>query len=146
MRPPFEIDRDACPAILPFEFRNLGNLPLLRARRIARKDPNQAVPNLNWISRDFERRHRPAKQFVRDLNDAAVFVVRPAVIGADEIAAVNIAARISALSAPGEVLVSRTVADLARTSAGVTFEDRGEHALKGVGEPVRVFGVRASET
>jgi class 3 adenylate cyclase len=56
--------------------------------------------------------------------------------------AVNIAARISGLSAPGEVLVSRTVADLARTSAGVTFEDRGEQSLKGVGEPVRVFAVR----
>ena len=55
--------------------------------------------------------------------------------------AVNIAARISALAQPGEVLVSRTVADLARTSAGVTFEDRGEHALKGIAEPVRVFAV-----
>ena len=57
--------------------------------------------------------------------------------------AVIIAARISALSAPGEVLVSRTVADLARTSAGVTFDDRGEHALKGIGEPQRVYAVRA---
>jgi adenylate cyclase len=56
--------------------------------------------------------------------------------------AVNIASRISALSAPGEVLVSRTVADLARTSAGVTFEDRGEHALKGVEEPQHVYAVR----
>jgi class 3 adenylate cyclase len=59
--------------------------------------------------------------------------------------AVNIAARISALAAPGEVLVSRTVADLARTSAGVTFEDRGEHTLKGIAEPQRVYAVRASE-
>jgi class 3 adenylate cyclase len=56
--------------------------------------------------------------------------------------AVNIAARISALAPPGEVFVSRTVADLARTSAGVTFEDRGEHALKGIAEPQRVFAVR----
>jgi class 3 adenylate cyclase/pimeloyl-ACP methyl ester carboxylesterase len=56
--------------------------------------------------------------------------------------AVNIASRISALSAPGEVLVSRTVADLARTSAGVTFEDRGAHALKGVADPQRVYAVR----
>ncbi|MDP9237595.1 MAG: adenylate/guanylate cyclase domain-containing protein [Chloroflexota bacterium] len=56
--------------------------------------------------------------------------------------AVNIASRISALSAPGEVLVSRTVADLARTSAGVVFEDRGEHALKGVGDAVRVYAVK----
>jgi class 3 adenylate cyclase len=55
--------------------------------------------------------------------------------------AVNIAARISGLSAPDEVLVSATVRDLARTSAGVTFEDRGEHALKGVDEPQRVYVV-----
>ncbi len=58
--------------------------------------------------------------------------------------AVNIAARISGLSAPGEVLVSDTVRGLARTSAGVTFEDRGEQSLKGVGEPVRVWAVSPS--
>ncbi len=55
--------------------------------------------------------------------------------------AVNIAARISGLSAPGEVLVSDVVRTLARTSAGVRFEDQGEQALKGVGEPVRVWAV-----
>jgi class 3 adenylate cyclase len=59
--------------------------------------------------------------------------------------AVNIAARISGLSAPGEVLVSQTVRDLARTSAGVSFEDRGEQALKGVSESVRVWRVVSSE-
>jgi class 3 adenylate cyclase len=57
--------------------------------------------------------------------------------------AVNIASRISGLSAPGEVLVSETVRSLARTSAGVGFEERGEQALKGVGEPVRVWAVVA---
>jgi class 3 adenylate cyclase len=56
---------------------------------------------------------------------------------------VNVAARVSALSEPGEVLVSHTVRDLARTSAGVTFEDRGEHDLKGVSDPVRVFAVKS---
>jgi adenylate cyclase len=55
--------------------------------------------------------------------------------------AVNIAARIAAASPPGEVLVSDTVRSLARTSAGVRFEDRGEQSLKGVGEPVRVWAV-----
>jgi class 3 adenylate cyclase len=55
--------------------------------------------------------------------------------------AVNIAARISGLAAPGEVLVSDIVRGLARTSAGVAFEDRGEQALKGVSEPVRVWAV-----
>ncbi len=59
--------------------------------------------------------------------------------------AVNIAARISGLSAPGEVLVSDTVRSLGRTSAGVSFEDRGEQSLKGVGEPVRVWVVQGGE-
>jgi len=59
--------------------------------------------------------------------------------------AVNIASRIAGLSAAGEVLVSETVRSLARTSAGVRFEDRGEQALKGVGEKVRVWAVRGGE-
>ena len=57
--------------------------------------------------------------------------------------AVNIASRICGLSEPGEMLVSQTVRDLARTSAGATFEDRGEHALKGIDDPVRLYAVRA---
>ncbi len=56
--------------------------------------------------------------------------------------AVNIAARISAASAPGELLVSDTVRSLARTSAAVTFEDRGEHQLKGIAEAVHVWAVQ----
>ena len=56
--------------------------------------------------------------------------------------AVNIAARIATASAPGEVLVSDTVRGLARTSAGVTFDDRGEHELKGVADPQRLFAVK----
>jgi len=56
--------------------------------------------------------------------------------------AVNIAARIAEAAAPGEVLVSDIVRGLARTSAGVAFDDRGEHSLKGVGEPQRLFAVR----
>jgi adenylate cyclase len=55
---------------------------------------------------------------------------------------VNIASRIAGLSDPNEILVSDTVRGLARTSAGVTFEDCGERALKGIAEPVRVFAVR----
>jgi Adenylate cyclase, family 3 (some proteins contain HAMP domain) len=59
--------------------------------------------------------------------------------------AVNIAARISSLCEPGRLLVSATVRDLARTSAGVLFEDQGERTLKGIEEPVRVFEVRWRE-
>jgi len=56
--------------------------------------------------------------------------------------AVNIAARIASAAAPGEVLVSDTVRSLARTSAGVSFEDRGEHELKGVADPQRLYAVK----
>ena len=45
--------------------------------------------------------------------------------------AVHIGARIAALAAPGEVLVSGTVKDLVAGS-GLMFEDRGMHGLKGV--------------
>jgi class 3 adenylate cyclase len=54
------------------------------------------------------------------------------------------APEVSALSASNELLVSSTVRDLARTSAGVSFEDRGERELNGVSEPVRVFAVRGA--
>jgi class 3 adenylate cyclase len=57
--------------------------------------------------------------------------------------AVNIASRICGLSAPGEILVSATIRDLARTSAAVTFEDRGDHPLKGIDDPVRIYAVLA---
>jgi class 3 adenylate cyclase len=46
--------------------------------------------------------------------------------------AVNIGARVAAAANPGEVLVSGTVKDLVAGS-GISFEDRGEHELKGVG-------------
>jgi class 3 adenylate cyclase len=58
--------------------------------------------------------------------------------------AVNIAARIAASSSPGEVLVSDTVRGLARTSVEVVFEDQGERDLKGIGEPLRLWAVRAA--
>jgi class 3 adenylate cyclase/alpha-beta hydrolase superfamily lysophospholipase len=45
--------------------------------------------------------------------------------------AVHIGARVAALAAPGEVLVSQTVRDLVAGS-GLVFESRGAHVLKGV--------------
>jgi class 3 adenylate cyclase len=52
--------------------------------------------------------------------------------------AVNIAARISALAGPNEVLVSRTVTDLVYGS-GIEFEDRGPAELKGIPETWQLF-------
>lgn len=47
--------------------------------------------------------------------------------------AVHIGARVAALAGPGEVLATRTVADLV-VGSGLTFADRGTHAFKGAGE------------
>jgi class 3 adenylate cyclase len=54
--------------------------------------------------------------------------------------AVHIGARIGALAKPSEVLVSQTVKDLV-TGSGLAFEDAGEHDLKGVPGPWRLFRV-----
>ncbi len=55
--------------------------------------------------------------------------------------AVHIGARVSALAEPGEVLVTRTVRDLVAGS-GIVFEDRGEHALKGVADRWALYAAR----
>ena len=54
--------------------------------------------------------------------------------------AVNIGARVGASAEPGEVLVSQTVKDLVAGS-GLDFEDHGEHDLKGVPGPWRLWSV-----
>ncbi len=57
--------------------------------------------------------------------------------------AVHIAARVSARADAGEVLVSRTVKDLVAGS-GITFEDRGEHELKGVPDRWQLLAVNSA--
>jgi pimeloyl-ACP methyl ester carboxylesterase len=52
--------------------------------------------------------------------------------------AVHIAARVGALAAPGEVLVSSTVKDLVAGS-GIEFDERGAQRLKGVPDEWRLF-------
>lgn len=54
--------------------------------------------------------------------------------------AVHLASRIQALAAPGEILVSSTVKDLA-VGSPMHFEDRGEHTLKGVPGVWRLFSL-----
>ena len=56
--------------------------------------------------------------------------------------AVHLAQRVSALAAPGEVLVSRTVADLV-VGSGIEFDDRGEHELRGVPGTWHLYSVVA---
>jgi DNA-binding NarL/FixJ family response regulator/class 3 adenylate cyclase len=59
--------------------------------------------------------------------------------------ALNLAARLCSLAAPGEVLASREVIHLARAVDGVTYVERGEARLKGLAEPVHVVKVAPIE-
>jgi class 3 adenylate cyclase len=56
--------------------------------------------------------------------------------------AVHIGSRVSGLAAPGEVLVSRTVADLVAGS-GIVLAERGDHELKGVPGRWLVYAVES---
>ncbi len=57
--------------------------------------------------------------------------------------AVHIGSRVSGLAGPGEVLVSRTVADLVAGS-GIVLAERGEHELKGVPGTWLVYAVESA--
>ena len=54
--------------------------------------------------------------------------------------AVTTGSRISALAGPSQVLISQTVKDLVAGS-GLTFEDAGEHELKGVPDRWHLYRV-----
>ena len=54
----------------------------------------------------------------------------------------TIGSRVAAMAGPREVLVSRTVKDLTAGS-GFSFEDGGEHELKGVPERWQLYRVSA---
>jgi class 3 adenylate cyclase len=57
--------------------------------------------------------------------------------------AVHLAARIMNAAGPGEVFVSATVRELA-SGAGIDFEDRGSHELKGFAEARELFRARGA--
>ena len=54
---------------------------------------------------------------------------------------VNLAARIEGVTRPGRVGVSRSVRDQVGNRLEVGFEDRGQHHLKNIAQPVQVFEV-----
>ncbi len=57
--------------------------------------------------------------------------------------AVSIGARVAAAAQPGEVLVTGTVRDLV-AGAGLDFEERGEHELKGVPGTWKLYAITAN--
>jgi YHS domain-containing protein len=62
-------------------------------------------------------------------------------------ATVNLAARVAAAAAGGEVLVTGAVRDRVGEMTGVEFESRGEHRMRNVVAPVPLFAaVRAGHS
>jgi len=59
--------------------------------------------------------------------------------------AVHVASRISSLAGSGEILVSRTVADLT-SGSGITYNLRGDHELKGVPGRWQLFAAQVPPT
>ena len=55
--------------------------------------------------------------------------------------AVHVAARVAQLAGAGEVLTSSVLKDLV-SGSGLSFEDRGMHALKGLTDAMRIFAAR----
>jgi len=56
---------------------------------------------------------------------------------------VNIAARIEALAEPGGVLISSSVYEQIRSKPGFDCANQGDHDLKNIAEPVRVYRVQS---
>ena len=59
---------------------------------------------------------------------------------------VNVAARLEALAEPGGICVSRVVRDQVRDRLPFVFEDLGEHQVKNIVRPVRVYRIPPAET
>jgi TolB-like protein len=59
---------------------------------------------------------------------------------------VNIAARIEALSDAGGISISGSVHEQVRNRIAANYEDRGEHRVKHVSAPIRVFTIRLGES
>ena len=57
---------------------------------------------------------------------------------------VNVAARIEGLAEPGGICISRGVCDHVKKKLKLGFEYLGEHAVKNISEPVRVYKVLTS--
>src|SRR5262245_99017 len=86
---------------------------------------------------------------LRDAADALGLATRSAVhtgevtVVEDDIhgLAIHEASRMLALAGPGEILLSSDTVGLTR-DAGLELEDRGEHQLRGIDTPIRVYALR----
>jgi adenylate cyclase len=111
--------------------KTVGDALMLRV-----PDPAAAVLLGLWITRDaMSGHHAPAVRVGGNYGSA---VERS---GDYFGTTINVAARVSALAAGGEVLVTGQTAALAPDLDGVLYESRGRQALRNVAEPVEIFAV-----
>ena len=99
-------------------------------------DPADAVRLGLWITRNAMSGHQAPS--VRVGGNYGSAIER----GGDYFGAtINVAARVSALAAGGELLVTGQTAALAPDLEGVLYQSRGRQALRNVAEPVEIFAV-----
>jgi adenylate cyclase len=99
-------------------------------------DPSGAIRLGLWITRNAMSGHQAPSVRV-GCNHGSAVERRGDYFGAT----INIAARVSALAAGGEVLVTGHTAALAPDLEGVLYESRGRQVLRNVAEPVEIFAV-----
>jgi adenylate cyclase len=102
--------------------------------------PVAAVRAAFEIQRDLAARRRrdPATLELRIGLHLADVVVRGDDLLGD---GVNVAARIEGVAAPGSVTVSQQIFDQVKRAAYLTFENLGEHRLKNISDPLRLYRV-----
>jgi class 3 adenylate cyclase/YHS domain-containing protein len=111
--------------------KTVGDALMLRV-----PDPADAVRLGLWITRHAMTGHHAPSVRVGGNHGSAVER------GGDYFGAtINVAARVSALAAGGELLVTGQTAGLAPDLEGVLYESRGRQVLKNVAEPLEIFAV-----
>ena len=111
--------------------KTVGDALMLRV-----PDPADAVRLGLWITRHAMTGHHAPSVRVGGNHGSAVER------GGDYFGAtINVAARVSALAAGGELLVTGQTAGLAPDLEGVLYESRGPQVLKNVAEPLEIFAV-----
>ena len=91
------------------------------------------------IDREPEVREEQRIRFRIGVNLGDVIVEKHDIFGDG----VNVATRLEGLAAPGGICVSRMVRDQIRDKLPYAFEDMGEHNVKNITRPVRVYSLRA---
>jgi adenylate cyclase len=93
---------------------------------------------IGWQSRSDERAGGISLQFRIGINSGDIVVDDGDIYGDG----VNVAARLEGLAEPGGIALSQLVHDQVAGKVEAAFEDTGEHSVKNIAKPVRVYRIR----